>query len=231
MKIIILAAGMGTRLGNSLPKTMTTLANNKTILENQIDNLKTFYDIHDIMVVVGYKKEIIMEAHPELLYVYNEKFNCTNTAYSLLLALEKVKQEDALWLNGDVFFDASLVQNVKKENRSLVFVNSEKVGKEEIKYKTNRVGMITAISKTIDSGLGEAIGINYITGFDLPLLKQGLKKCGDKDYFEKGIEIAISNDLKIFPFNIQSQFCTEIDFKEDLSKVNKYILSQEHSTG
>ena len=223
MKIIILAAGMGTRLGSSLPKTMTPLSNGKSILRNQLDGLCRFFDIHDIILVVGYKKEIIMEAHPELTYVYNDKFNCTNTAYSLLLGVRKVKNESLLWLNGDVFFAPSILRGLRDLERSFVFVNTGKVGREEIKYTLAPDGTINALSKTVEKGLGEAVGINYFEARDVPLLLEGLESCGDKDYFEKGIETAIGKGLKVRPYHIGSEFCVEIDFKEDLHLVEKYL--------
>lgn len=223
MKIVILAAGMGTRLGNSLPKTMTLLANGKTILQNMVDNLSQVFNKRDILMVVGYKKEIIMEAHPDLLYVYNEQFNCTNTASSLLMALEKVSAESVLWLNGDVFFDAGLVRKVPELERSTVFVDSGEVGREEIKYTLDKHGCIRELSKTLENGRGEAVGVNYIKDRDLTLLLEGLRLCTHKDYFERGIEFAIEKGLQIWPQEIDRFFCVEIDFKEDLHQVNRYI--------
>jgi choline kinase len=223
MKIVILAAGMGTRLGNSLPKTMTILSNGKSILENQLECVCRFYDIHDIILVTGYKKEIIMESHPELTYVYNERFNCTNTAGSLILAIRKIKNESVLWMNADVFFEGNMIENISDKKESYIFVNRGKVGREEIKYTLSDENTIVNLSKTVENGLGEAVGINYFCAADLPLLIRGLEKCGNNDYFEKGIEFAIEDGAKIKAFDIGNTFCVEIDFKEDLHKVNTYL--------
>ena len=106
MKIVILAAGMGSRLGNPFPKPLTPLKNGKSIMEMQTENIYTYYDIDDISVVVGFKKDLIMERFPELSYIYNPFFDRTNTSKSLLKALKKLKDKSVLWFNGDVVFDA-----------------------------------------------------------------------------------------------------------------------------
>ena len=48
MKIIIFAAGIGSRLGNPFPKPLTPLKNGKSIMQRQIDNITTYFDVNDI---------------------------------------------------------------------------------------------------------------------------------------------------------------------------------------
>jgi choline kinase len=43
-----------------------------------------------INLVVGFKKDLIMESFPNLTYVYNQYFDQTNTAKSLLKAIKKL---------------------------------------------------------------------------------------------------------------------------------------------
>ena len=102
MKIVILAAGIGSRLGNPFPKPLTKLNNGKSIMEMQIENITSRFDIDDINVVVGFKKNLIMERFPNLTYIYNPFFDTTNTSKSLLSALKKNKDSSILWFNGDV---------------------------------------------------------------------------------------------------------------------------------
>ena len=73
MKVVILLAGIGSRLGNSLPKCLTPLRPDYAILDHQLENLEAFAG--DILAVVGFKKEIILERHPELLFAYNPRFD------------------------------------------------------------------------------------------------------------------------------------------------------------
>ena len=86
---VILAAGMGTRLGRPWPKPLTPLADGRTIMRQQVDNLSTaFGDELRIMTVIGFKLELIIESFPNNLYVYNESYDQTNTNRSLLKALK-----------------------------------------------------------------------------------------------------------------------------------------------
>jgi L-glutamine-phosphate cytidylyltransferase len=224
MKAVILAAGMGTRLGTLIPKPLTSIKNEKTILDFQIENLTKFVSIHDILIVVGYKKEIIMEKYPDLTFIYNDAYTKTNTSKSLLRALNKIDNSDVLWLNGDVYFDKSVIEKLKNEKSSSVLVDNKKCGDEEVKYLINSNGDIKKISKTVKNGVGEALGINYIISNDLNTFKKHLENVDDQDYFEKGIENMIIKDkTKIRPVNIDNLFCQEVDFPEDLESVKKYI--------
>ena len=89
MKIVILAAGIGSRLGNPLPNPLTALKDGRTIMQQQIENLTTHFDIDNINIVVGFKKDLIMESFPDITYIYNQLFDQTNTSKSLLKALKK----------------------------------------------------------------------------------------------------------------------------------------------
>lgn len=226
MKIIILAAGIGSRLGNPFPKPLTPLSNGKTIMEMQVDNLKSCFNIDDISVVVGFKKELIMEDFPELSYVYNPFFDCTNTCKSLLKGLKKSSNQSTLWLNGDVVFDAKLLHALEehiKADTSFVAVNTSKVAEEEVKY-TLKNGYIDQLSKEVKNGLGEAVGINFIAQKDLPFFIQRLEDCDDNDYFEKGLEKAIALDgIKISVVDISQYDCVEVDFRADLDSANSML--------
>ncbi len=223
MKIIILAAGIGSRLGNPFPKPLTPLKGGKSIMERQVENLSQHFHEHDISVVVGFKKDLIMERFPDLTYIYNQFFDATNTSKSLLKALKKYRNEDVLWINGDVIFDADLfgVLNGEIEQKnSFVSVNTSRVAEEEVKY-TLKNGFIEKLSKQVENGLGEAVGINFISREDMSIFIEQLENCDDNDYFERGIEMAIEqNDLKIKAIDISDYRCMEVDFKEDLEAAN-----------
>lgn len=223
MKAIILAAGLGSRLGNPIPKALTGLVDGKSILQHQVDALTDFISPEDIMVVTGFKKELIMEAMSGLMFVYNPSFDTTNTAKSLLCGVRKVRREDILWLNGDVVFTPEVVHRVLSAHRSGMAVNTTTVGEEEVKYVVGDDHAISAISKSVENALGEAVGINFIQWQDVRLLERSLAACDDRDYFERGVEIAISHGLRIYPIDISDQFCVEIDFASDLDQVNAFL--------
>jgi len=225
MKIVILAAGIGSRLGNPMPKPLTVLNSGKTIMHQQIDNISKFFNPDDINIVVGFKKDLIMESFPDASYIYNQSFDTTNTSKSLLKALKKNRHESVLWLNGDVVFDSNLFKGLKEyiqKEQSFVCVNNSEVGDEEVKYNLKPDGFIKDISKVITDGLGEAVGINFISKNDIKAFIDRLEECEDNDYFERGLELSIAKDnLKILPINISDFRCLEVDFKEDLDKANK----------
>lgn len=226
MKIIILAAGIGSRLGNPFPKPLTPLKNGKSIMKMQIENITSQFDIDSINVVVGFKKDLIMERFPELTYVYNPFFDQTNTSKSLLKALKKYRDNSVLWLNGDVVFDKNiflLLNSLIRNDISFVAVNTNKVGEEEVKY-TIKNGFINKLSKTVKNGLGEAVGINFIASKDIEIFINRLENCDENDYFERGLELAIEkDDLKIKAVDISDYNCMEIDFIEDLENANNML--------
>lgn len=224
MKAIILAAGMGTRLGNMVPKPLTAIDQEKSILDFQVERICKEIDINDIIVVVGYEYQKIMESHQNLTYVLNHDYATTGTAKSLLKALIKVKDEDVLWMNGDVYFDEDVLNLLINSNSSCCLVDNKKCGDEEVKYILNEQGLINEISKEVINPKGEAVGINLIKAEDLESFKEKLRVVGNEDYFEKAIENLIKDQtIGIRPAYLGELFCKEIDFQEDLAEVIEYI--------
>ncbi|WP_020525970.1 phosphocholine cytidylyltransferase family protein [Catelliglobosispora koreensis] len=222
MNVVILAAGLGTRLGRPHPKPLTKLADGRTILRQQIDHLHRAFgaDLH-LTVVVGFKLEMILEAAGgEASFVYNEIFDQTNTSKSLLRALRLVPPGGVLWLNGDVVFVPGLIQALTFDG-SFVAVNTARVGEEEVKYTVDGDGYVKELSKHVDDGLGEAVGINYVSSVDRPRLVHYLEQCEDSDYFERGIELAIGEEgLRFSALDITPFGCVEVDFLPDLERAN-----------
>ena len=223
MKAVILAAGIGSRLGISEPKPLTKLKNGESILQRQVECLSEYIGINNIIAILGYKKELIMESFPNLLYVYNDFYDTTNTSKSLLAGLNKIEEEDVLWLNGDVVFEKELLPQIIQCPESCMIVNTNSVGEEEIKYNLFEDGTIKDVSKVVNPALGEAVGINKIILSDLHQFKANLEKCHNQDYFEKALELSIQNGMKVIPVDISDYLCMEIDFVDDLKQINKKI--------
>ncbi|MEY4296293.1 MAG: hypothetical protein RL016_139 [Actinomycetota bacterium] len=225
-QVVILAAGMGTRLARPLPKPLTELRDGRSIMQQQIDNLKSaFGDTYRVLIVVGYKLEAIIERFPAATFVYNEYYDQTNTSKSLLKALRAAPDGGVLWLNGDVVFDPQVLSRVTpliEADQSFVVVNTSKVSDEEVKYTLDASGHIAQLSKTVVGGLGEAVGINFVAGADKQRLIERLDQVGEQDYFERGIELAIELDsLKFQAVDISDLYAVEIDFAEDLERANE----------
>lgn len=227
-QIVILAAGMGSRLGRSLPKPLTELNDGRTIMKQQFDNIHYAFGTNALVtIVVGYKLEHIIEAFPHAGFVYNEQYDQTNTSKSLMRALQASAPGGVLWMNGDVVFDPEALERASMlvaRDQSFVSVNHARVADEEVKYTTDAEGYIKELSKTVKGGLGEAVGINYISSDDKAVLLRQLKRVDDQDYFERGIELAIEQDkLRIEPVDISDLYAVEIDFAEDLERANLFV--------
>lgn len=226
-QIVILAAGMGSRLGRSLPKSLTELNDGRTIMQQQIENVHAAFDDAAISTVVGYKADHIIEAFPASTYVYNDEYDVTNTSKSLLRALRASRSGGVLWMNGDVVFDPRVLQRVAArvaDDSSTITVNTSRVSDEEVKYTIDAAGDIKELSKTVEGGLGEAVGINYVSSADKATLIRHLQRCEAQDYFERGIETAIAHaGLKFRPIDISDLYAVEVDFAEDLEQANLYV--------
>jgi choline kinase len=229
-QVVILAAGMGSRLGRSLPKPLTELSDGRTIMQQQFDNIHAAFGKEaKVTIVVGYKLEHIIEAFPDASFVYNEQYDQTNTSKSLLRAARHAGPGGLLWMNGDVVFEPEvldeLVPYVDSE-RSAVCVNTASVAEEEVKYTVDEAGFIRELSKTVQGALGEAVGINYIAPADLDVLRRNLEACAEQDYFERAIERATLEDgLRVLPVDISRWFCVEVDSQSDLDVVNSAVSS------
>lgn len=224
-QIVILAAGMGTRLARALPKPLTELSDGRSIMKQQIDNISfAFGDTFRLMIVIGFKLEAIIERFPDATFVYNELYDQTNTAKSLLKALKATGDGGVLWMNGDVVFDPEILIRVTPDfeaGHSFVVVNTAKVTDEEVKYTLDDAGYINQLSKSVFGGLGEAVGINHVSSSDKAKLIERLEEIGDQEYFERGIEVGIEKDgLRFKAIDISDLYAIEVDFDEDLQRAN-----------
>jgi choline kinase len=227
-QVVILAAGMGSRLGRSLPKPLTELSDGRSIMRQQFDNIShSFGSGARVSIVVGYRLEYIVEAFPQASFVYNDEYDQTNTSKSLLRALRASSPGGVLWMNGDVVFDPGVLDQARamvSRDQSFVTVNTSSVSDEEVKYTTGSEGYIRELSKTVKGGLGEAVGINYVSSTHKAALIHHLARVNDQDYFERGIELAIEkNGLLVEPLDISDFYAIEIDFAEDLERANLFV--------
>jgi choline kinase len=227
-QVVILAAGMGTRLARPLPKPLTQLRDGRSIMQQQFDNLEVAFGAeYRPTIVVGFKLEAIMERFPTSTFVYNEMYDQTNTSKSLLKALRASGDGGVLWLNGDVVFHPEVLVRVKsmiEAEQSFVVVNTAKVSEEEVKYTLAADGFIDALSKQVPNALGEAVGINFVSQGDKAALIERLEQVADSDYFERGIELAIELDsLKFKAVDITDLYAVEVDFDEDLERANEFF--------
>ena len=225
-QVTILAAGMGTRLGRPFPKPLTQLDDGRTIMQQQLDNISEAFGIDThVQIVVGFKLDLILEAAPDAVFVYNERYDQTNTCKSLMKALRSSAEGPVVWMNGDVVFEPAVLRRMQiniDAGQTAIAVNTAAVSDEEVKYTVDDIGLVKELSKTVVGGLGESVGINVIAAKDKATLIKRLEECDDQDYFERGIELAIEKDgLKVLPVDISDLFAVEVDFEADLERANQ----------
>jgi choline kinase len=119
MQAVILAAGIGSRLGKytqNNTKCMLSI-NGKTFIERDLDALENV-GIRKCIIVVGYQKDNLMRfignkyKNIEMLYVVNNIYEKTNNIYSLFLAKEYLLQDDTLLLEIDLIFETRIIQDL-----------------------------------------------------------------------------------------------------------------------
>lgn len=130
MQAMILAAGMGRRMGKyteNCTKCMIPVAG-KTLLERVVDALIEA-GIHKLVLVVGYEAERLKKfvekcAFPlEIEYVENRIYAETNNIYSLYLAKDYLMQDDTILLESDLIFESDIIKNiVESPEKNLVVV-------------------------------------------------------------------------------------------------------------
>ncbi len=228
VQVVLLTAGMGTRLGREEPKPLTVLRDGRSILQRQLDGLRQVLGAAvPIRAVVGYRAELVMAAAPDLSFTTNSEFAVTNTSKSLLRGLLDSGPGGVLWLNGDVVFDPAVLDLVLpnlQADESFVCVDTNAVADEEVKYTLDGDGFVRELSKIVVGGLGEAVGINYVCAADKATLIEHLQECGAQDYFERGIETAIeAAGLRFRPVDISAYAAVEVDFETDLHRANAML--------
>ena len=114
MKAIILAAGMGTRLGRytkDLPKCMLEF-NGKPLVQWQVETLRVC-GINKIIIVKGYMPEKIKI--PDVKYYVNEDYANTNMVETLMRAEEEMNDE-ILVCYGDILYEKRVIEQILAAN-------------------------------------------------------------------------------------------------------------------
>lgn len=226
MKVIILSAGMGTRMGKNIPKPLTEITKHKTIMDFQIEKLLTKVSLKDIFVVVGYNKDMIMKKFPNLNYIFNDQFRTANTSKSLLKGLKKIGDEDVLYLDGDTYFDREVLDLIDYNNSCCV-VTKEKPIKNETKYNLNDIGFIKEISKSLVRYDGGVFAIRFIKSQDLIIFKKKLEEADDEESGDVILgKLCLTNKIQLRPIFLEEIFCKGINDKFDLKEVIDYVTKK-----
>lgn len=236
MKSLILAAGLGTRLApitDNYPKCMTEVVAGITIIEQQVKALLE-NNIKDILVVVGYKSDILIpylqKIYKEIKIIENEDYKNTNNMYSAYLGYENLKDSDFIMMNADVFFDSSILKNLIEDVNFDAIVTDIGTWNEESMKVVERNGKLVQISKEINEK--DALGCSIdVYKFSKETGDKFFKQCNyyihDKGELKLWSEVALNDILKECEFkaNKLNGRWYEIDTHDDLSKARNLFKS------
>ena len=115
MQAIILAAGMGKRLGNlTKDNTKCMVKVNGIPLIDRVLGQLSHFPLSKVILVIGYKGEKLKEylgfdyQGLPIQYIENSIYDKTNNIYSLSLAKKELQEDDTLLIESDLIFDDTL---------------------------------------------------------------------------------------------------------------------------
>jgi HAD superfamily hydrolase (TIGR01450 family) len=231
-KAVILAAGIGSRLRpmtHQKPKTLIEV-NGKSMLGHIIDSLIK-NEVKEIIVVVGYKKEKVINFcknnYPKISFKFieNDKYETTNNMFSFNL-VQDLLNEEYLLMNADLVFDEKVIELLKKSTGTNVAVEKGRFMEESMKLIVDEKNEIIKISKLVSESdaYGCSIDVYKIGSEDISTIKEELKRIleVEKD-FNQWTEVMLDNlfkSKKIIgkPCVIKGSRWYEIDNYDDLNK-------------
>ncbi len=237
MKAVILAAGVGKRLGKQgqgIPKCLVQIAG-ISLLVRMLSSLERV-GIKDRIVVVGYEKEKIenlVNTVPNARGTVRLRINPDYRRGSIL-SLWCARDEfnnDLLIMDADVLYADALLSKLvfsSHPNALLLDPRSNSTGEEMmLMVRGNRVVHIGRKVEGDYDLIGEGVGFLKLSRQDAPVLKEALEQLvregkGDCEY-EDAIELLLQKVVVGYE-SVGGLAWTEIDFPEDIQKAETEIL-------
>ncbi|MCL6487392.1 MAG: phosphocholine cytidylyltransferase family protein [Alicyclobacillus mali] len=223
---IILAAGVSRRmrpLTDERPKCLLPVGP-KAVIDWQFEALLK-NGIHDVIMVVGYRKEMIHDYirthHPSfnVRFIENPAYESTNTLFSLSHALRDWSG-DFFYMNADVVYDARVLERlVPGQDGGYLAVDKKQCRDEEVKVQV-RSGQIVAIGKHLDPAAceGEFIGVAKFAGRFAERFRQNVLDLAvegnEMQFFEYALD-HLADKSGLVSVDVTGLPCVEIDFPED----------------
>ena len=236
MQAIILAAGMGRRLGEfTADNTKCMLeVNGVRLIDRMLGQLKNL-DLDRIVIVTGYEgkklQSYLTKKYPywPLIFVNNPIYDKTNNIYSLWLARGYMAEDDTLLLESDLIFaDSILEAAVNSVNPNVALVAKYQTWMDgtmvRIDDENNIVNFIPKKAfkyedvdfyyKTVNI---YRLSREFCTDHYLPFLEAYIKVLGENEYYEQVLRVITLIDnanIKALPVNDAPWY--EIDDVQDL---------------
>ncbi len=236
MQAVILAAGMGRRLGELTGDNTKCMleVNGVKLIDRALECLSE-HNLSRIVLVVGYKRENVMRyvgnsyKGIEVVYVENPIYDKTNNIYSLYLAKDYLVAEDTLLLESDLIYEPSVVRRIVEDDYpnlalvdkyeswmdgTVVMLNDECKIKNFISKRDFKYSDIDRYYKTVNiyKFSKEFSATHYV-----PFLKAYCQALGRNEYYEQVLKvITLLDDSPLKALPLQGEQWYEIDDIQDL---------------
>jgi len=243
---IILAAGMGKRLGKYTQngtKCMVTV-NGKSLIERALEALE-YAGIKEIIIVIGYRgeqlKSFLKGKFPKLsiTYIENPIYDKTNNIYSLYLAKDCLSAHDTLLLESDLIFEKDILKElVDNPDPNLAVVSPfESWMDGTVTMMDHHDNIISVVDKAhFDwekiSDYYKTVNIykfskDFSLKYYIPFLEAYLKAFGENEYYEQVLKVlAFLEDSGLKGLKVSGKRWYEIDDPQDLA-VAETIFSED----
>ena len=240
MQAIILAAGMGRRLGELTKENTKCMVpvNGVRLIDRLLRQLSTL-PLTRIIIVIGYKgKELKEYIHStfhiphstlHIDFVENPIYDKTNNIYSLSMVKEQLQQDDTLLIESDLIFSDRLFPMILENpypNLALVakyesWMDGTMVRLDEDQYIVNFISKQAFDYADVDSYY-KTVNIykfsrEFLQQQYVPFLDAYTKAVGNNEYYENVLRIISllnSHNMKALPIGNEKWY--EIDDKQDL---------------
>ena len=237
MQAIILAAGMGKRLGE-LTKNNTKCmveVNGIRLIDRMITQLSKF-NLNRLVIVVGYEGKKLIDyighRYDDILkieYINNPIYDRTNNIYSLALAKEELCKDDTILLESDLIFEDRMLElliNHRDPDLALVakyetWMDGTMVCVDNDRNITNFVPKEAFCYENADVYYKTVNIYKFSSEFSkyqyVPFLEAYCRVMGNNEYYEQVLRILLhlySSTLKALPITNEKWY--EIDDVQDL---------------
>lgn len=247
MQALMLAAGMGKRLGaytDDQTKCMVKVGG-RTLLEHAADALR-LAGIHRFVIVVGYAGEKLKAfareklSDFELEFVENPDYASTNNIYSLYLAREKLMADDTILLESDLIYDQTLIQKLVQApdpnmvavakfqqwmDGTMTLLDEDGVIREFVEKKDFRYDSADTYYKTVNV---YKFSRSFSKNQYVPFMEAYIRAYGENQYYEmvlKALAHLRFAGLKAFEMGDMKWY--EIDDVQDLDIANTLFAPDE----
>lgn len=236
MQAIILAAGMGKRLGEKTKNnTKCMLLVNGVRLIDRYLKILSKYKLKRVVIVIGYEGQNVIDCIGneynglKIEYVRNEIYDKTNNIFSLALAKDKLMEDDSIMMESDLIFDehmTDLLINHPDPNLALVAKYESWMDGTMVKIDENR-DIVNFVPKAafrhedVDEYYKTVNIYKFSKDFSsncyVPFLEAYCKVMGNNEYYEEVLRVLNhlhNSQLKALPITDEKWY--EIDDIQDL---------------